>query len=166
MQFMKFLGVTLMSESGMAVSEHKIIGPVFTKEMVSCYCYVWSILTSFFGERKDEETQCCYFMQDIATADTAIFLLTALEEVFIQRLVTHGLRLPRYSDLNACSCYLWGTQKDNIHVNGPHSLQASEGNLKVKWLLFQDKLNCVSRNLFRKCVDCLEAGGQHFLISV
>jgi hypothetical protein len=24
----------------------------------------------------------------------------------------------------------------------------------------------VSRNLFRKCVDCLEAGGQHFLISV
>lgn len=43
-----------------------------------------------------------YFTQFTAMAHTAKFSAAALEEIFDEQLVTHGLWLPRVTDLNPC----------------------------------------------------------------
>jgi hypothetical protein len=55
-------------------------------------------------------------MQLTAMAHTAKFSASALEEIFDEQLVTHGLLPPRFIELNLCGSILGGTLKDKGFV--------------------------------------------------
>jgi hypothetical protein len=63
-----------------------------------------------------------YFMQAGATAPTATYSINVLNEVFEDRLVSHGLWPARSPCLNPCDFYLWGNLKDKVYSNNPHTL--------------------------------------------
>ena len=74
-----------------------------------------------------------------------------------------GLWHPRAPYLNLCYYYLRGTLKGRVCMNNPHSSQELDDNI---WRgidnISRQELRYVSKNTFRKCEACLEAGGQHF----
>lgn len=146
-----------------AVSARKVIGPVFFEETINSYRYVELILLPFFQELTKEEKLYGFFMQDSTMAHTADFSMAVLEEVFGERLITCGLWPPRSPDLNPCDYYLWGTLKDRVYVNSPHSLQELKENIQREIAdVSSAELRHVWRNIFRRCEACLEAGGQQF----
>jgi hypothetical protein len=61
-------------------------------------------------------------MQDGVTAHTATYSFNVLNEVFDDRLISHGLWSARSPDLNPCDFYQWGNQKDKAYSNNPHTL--------------------------------------------
>jgi hypothetical protein len=98
-----------------------------------------------------------YLMQHNATAHTANFSVTALEEIFGKWLITHGLWPPRFPYLKLC-VYLWGTPQDRVCVNNPHYLQVLKDNIQREISnISGQELHCVSRNILRRCEACLEA---------
>jgi hypothetical protein len=82
-----------------AESTCKIIGPMSFEETINSGCYIWLILTPFFRELT-EEKMYGYFMQDNATAHTADFSMTVLEQVYGEWLIYHLLWPPRSPDMN------------------------------------------------------------------
>jgi hypothetical protein len=76
-------------------------------------------------------------------------------------LIACQLWLPRSPDLNPCNFYLWVHKTDYMWT--VHILCKNWKTLfKEKLLIFQDKQHLVSRNIFRRCGACLEAGGPYF----
>jgi hypothetical protein len=133
-----------------AVSARKVIGPVFFEETINSYRYVELILLPFFQGLTEEEKLYGYFMQDGTMAHTADFSVAVLEEVFGERLITCGLWPPRSPDLNPCDYYLWGTLKDRVYVNNPHSLQELKENIQREIAdVSRAELRRVWRNIFR-----------------
>jgi hypothetical protein len=61
-------------------------------------------------------------MQDGATAHTATYSITVLNEVFENILINRGLCPARSPDLNLCDFYLWRNLKDKVYSNNPHTL--------------------------------------------
>jgi hypothetical protein len=63
-----------------------------------------------------------HFMQDSAAIHRANKSMNALAEVFGEQVISQGLWLTCSPDLNPCDLHLWGTLKDKVCVNNPHSL--------------------------------------------
>jgi hypothetical protein len=91
-----------------AVSARRIIGPIFYHEIVNSDWYVRNILKPCFEQLTDDGRQCGYFQQDNATAHTARNSVSALQEVFDDRIISTRLWPPRSPDLSVCDFYLWG----------------------------------------------------------
>jgi hypothetical protein len=146
-----------------AISARRIIGPVFFHETINSERYVRLILSPFFDQLTDEEKSYGHFMQDNATAHTANNSMVALDEVFGERVISRGLWPPRSPDLNPCDFYLWGTLKEKVYVNNPHSLEELQENIRheISTIPVQ-QIGRVSRNIFSRCEACLEAEGRHF----
>ncbi|KAJ4443075.1 hypothetical protein ANN_04725 [Periplaneta americana] len=70
--------------------------------------------TIIFNELSEDEKLDSYFMQDNATAHTAYVSVTAIQEVFDDR-VESGLWPVGSPDLNLCYFYLWGTLKSKVY---------------------------------------------------
>jgi hypothetical protein len=85
-----------------AVSVKRIIGPIFYHKTVNSDRYVRNTLKPFFEQLTDDERQCGYFQQDNATAHTAQNSMSALQEVFDDRIISTGLWPPRSPDLSVC----------------------------------------------------------------
>jgi hypothetical protein len=101
-------------------------------------------------------------MQD-NTSHTAKNSTVALDEVFGERVISRGLWPPRSPDLNSCDFYLWGTLKENVYVNNPHSSEELQVNIRHEISAIPvQQLRRVSRNIFPQCEACLEAEGRHF----
>jgi hypothetical protein len=65
-------------------------------------------------------------------------------------------------NLNPCDFYVWGTLKDKVYVNKPHSLQELKENIHQEIFVIQRQQLChVSRNIFSRCKAGIEAEGQH-----
>jgi hypothetical protein len=63
----------------------------------------------FFEQLTENERLYGYFQQDNATAYTAPNSVSALQEMFDDRIIITGLWPPRSPDLSVCHFYLWGT---------------------------------------------------------
>jgi hypothetical protein len=100
-----------------AVSARWIIRPMSYHETVNSDRYVRNILEPFFEQLTDDERQYGYFQQDNATAHIARNSMSALQEVFDDRIITTRLWPPRSPDLSVCDFYLWGSLKGNVYRN-------------------------------------------------
>jgi hypothetical protein len=69
---------------------------------------------------------------DSATAHRANIAVTAVVVVFGEELIglIRGLWPARFTDLNPCDYYLWGTLKDRCHVKNPHCLHGGKKNTR------------------------------------
>jgi hypothetical protein len=74
-----------------AITASQIAGPIFFQITIDSERYVSDILRPFFGSIIEEEKTYGYFMQDGATAHTATYSINVLNEVFEDRLISHGL---------------------------------------------------------------------------
>jgi hypothetical protein len=146
-----------------ALSLRRITGPIFFHETVNSDRYVNNILSPFFNQLTDEETQYGYFQQDNATAHTANAAMVAIWEVFEDRIISRGLWPPRPPDLSTCDFYLWETKKGKVYKNNPRSTEDMQNEITcVIGSITVAEIQKVSQNLFRRCEACLRAKGGHF----
>ncbi|PSN46232.1 hypothetical protein C0J52_11390 [Blattella germanica] len=104
-----------------------------------------------------------FFMQDGATAHTAGTSITALRDVYGDKLISSGLWPSRSPDLNPCDFYLWGNLKCKVYANNPRDWEALKENIKIEiFSINWDDLQEVSENLFRWIRSCLGEAGRHF----
>jgi hypothetical protein len=116
-----------------------------------------------FEQLTDDESQYGYFQQDNATAHTAPNSMSALQEVFDDRIVSTGLWPPRSPDLGVCDFYLWGDLKGKVYRNTPHSAEALQNEIRnVVALISADELQRVSQGFLRRSKACLRAARNHF----
>jgi hypothetical protein len=103
-------------------------------------------------------------MQDGATAHTAICSINVLNEVFEDRLISHGLWPARSPDLNPCDIYLWGNIKDKMYWNNPHTLVELKQSIRETISSIKvNELKLVSNNIFKRLEAILRAEGRHFV---
>jgi hypothetical protein len=134
-----------------AVSARRIIGPVFYHETVKSDRYVRNILEPFFEQLIDDEIQYGCFQQDNAIAHTARNSMSALQEVFDDRIISTGLWLPRVPDLSVCDFYLWGNLKGKVYRNTPHTAEVLQNELRnVVASISADEHQCVSQGFFEE----------------
>lgn len=146
-----------------AVSENRILGPIFYEETINSDRYVRLILTPFFEQLVEEEKLHRHFMQDNATAHTANNSMDAIDEIFGERVISRRLWPARSPDLNPCDFYLWGMLKDRVYVNNPRTLDALKENIRGEInAITREELQRVSNNFFSRCQACIRAEGQHF----
>jgi hypothetical protein len=104
-----------------------------------------------------------YFMQDGATAHTATYSTNVLNEVFENRLISHGLWPARSPDLNSCDFYLQGNPKDEVYSNNPHTLVERKQSIRETISSIEvSELKLVSNSIFKRLEACLRAEGRHF----
>jgi inhibitor of nuclear factor kappa-B kinase subunit alpha len=102
-------------------------------------------------------------MQDGATAHTATYSISVLNEVFENRLISRGLWLARSPDLNPCDFYLWGNPKDKVYSNNPLTLVELKQSIRETISSIEvSELKQVSNNIFKRLEACLRAEGRHF----
>jgi hypothetical protein len=105
-----------------AVTARRIIGPIVFQDTVKAEIYRTEILTPFFEQLSDIERQYSYFQKDSATPHIANNSLQAIREVFDDRIISKGLCPPRSPDLTVCDYFLWGTLKNRVYGNNPHTI--------------------------------------------
>jgi hypothetical protein len=83
--------------------------------------------------------------------------------VFENRLISRGLWLARFPDLNAFDFYLWGNLKDKVYSNNPHTLVELKQSIHETITSIEvSELKLVSNNIFKRLEACLRAEGRHF----
>jgi hypothetical protein len=149
-----------------AISARKTIQPVsFTKQpipnvMWDRFCHPssinWLIKRNCTG---------IYAKQCTHNTHIANNSVVALDEIFGERIISWGMWPPRSPDLNPCDFYLWGTLKEKVYINNPHSLEELQANIRheISAVPIQ-QLRRVSVNIFSLWDACLEAEGLYFKI--
>ncbi len=90
-----------------------------------------------------------------------------LHSFFDDRLISHGLWLPRSPDLAPNDFFLWGYIKEKVYVNHPRTLAELEANItKVIEEVPQTVLKRVFSNLVHRVECCImsERGQFEFLM--
>jgi hypothetical protein len=87
-----------------AVRARQITGPIFYHETVNSDRYVRNILVPFFEQLTDDERQYGYFQHDNATAHAARNSMSALQEMFEDKIISTRLWPPRSPDLVTFIC--------------------------------------------------------------
>jgi hypothetical protein len=115
--------------------------------------------SDFFHFRINIRKTVQLLMQDIIMIHTANLSVAALEELFVEGLIINGLWPHRFLDMNLCD-YCFGGHWKITFVWIIHILcQNWKIIVKETLLMFQNELHHMSRNIFRRCEACLEAGG-------
>jgi hypothetical protein len=120
------------------------------------------ILTEFFAHLTEEEQLYMWLQQDSATSHTTDDSLVALEEVFGDKIISHGL-WPAYSpDLTPCDFYLRSDLKDGVYVMNPYTEEELKENLEREILEVSLEELQVNSNLFKQYRECVHVQGHHF----
>ena len=146
-----------------AVSQTRIIGPIFFENTINSQRYISDILQPFFQHLTAYEKQNGWFQQDGATAHTARASMQALQEVFDDRIISRGLWPPRSPDLTPPDFYLWGKLKNSVYENNPRTTEELKANIAAGIHNIQrEELARVFRNLRRRVDLCAHVNGGHF----
>ena len=146
-----------------AISARRILGLIFFEVILNSQRYVEEILNNCFSNLSEAAQMYGFFMKDGATAHTAGTSITALCDVYGDRLISSGFWPTRSPDLNPCDFYLWGNLKSKVYANNPRDLEALKENIRNEiFSINRDYLQEVSRNLFRRVRGCLSNGMRHF----
>jgi hypothetical protein len=78
------------------------------------------------------DRRCGNFIQDKAKARTDNYLINELNEVFSDRVVSTGLRPPRFQDLHPCNFYFGEKLKGKLYVNESQTLDKLKDNFLVE----------------------------------
>jgi hypothetical protein len=141
----------------------RTVGPILFENTINSEWFVTDILRPFFDSITEEQKTYGYFMQDGATAHTAIYSIKVLNEVFENRLISRGLLPARSADLNPCDFYLWGNLKDKVYSYNPHTLVELKQSIRETISSIEvSELKLVSNNIFKRFETCLRAEGRHF----
>jgi hypothetical protein len=68
---------------------------------------------------KEDEIDKAYFQQDGAMACTVHILWLY---VFVDRIISKTIWLPRFPDLSLPDFFLWGAMKNSLYSNNPHTI--------------------------------------------
>jgi hypothetical protein len=98
-------GVKKLGGGWYTIIVQQIIGMIFFYTVNSDQ-YVSNILNHFLNQLTVAERQYLYFQQDIATAYIANWFITAVCEIFENRIINNGLWLPRSPDPGYSDFYL------------------------------------------------------------
>jgi hypothetical protein len=97
-----------------------------------------------------ENEMCGHFMQENATAHTANNFVSVLAKVLVEQVINQGLWPACSFRLNPCIFHLWGTLKDEVYVNNPHSLQELKKIWAGNFCYFKrTTLLCIQKPFFR-----------------
>jgi hypothetical protein len=70
---------------------------------------------------------------------------------------------PRSPDLTVCDYFLWGTLKNRVYRNSPHTTDELKDNIRTEIQnISEDALLHVNVNFMKRCQECLQANGHHF----
>lgn len=121
---------------------HNIRGPLFFKETVSTYQYVWLILTPLFGYLTVEAEMYGHLMVDSAIFYTVNSSVAALEGMLFMQLIMHSLWPPRFRIEYMLLCI-----RDTVIVSfcEQAALLSLKDNIQSKLQIFQDELHHISR---------------------
>ena len=93
--------------------------------------------------------------------------MTAIQNMFDDRLISRGLLPARSPDLNPCGFYLWGALKSKVYMKNPHSLEELKQNIRYEIVaISENELLRVAEQVFRRCTSCQIAQGYHFEIEL
>jgi hypothetical protein len=99
-----------------------IIGPIFFNDTINAERYRTNILEPFLGHLTEREIEEACFQQDGATAHTASSSLQFLEDIFHNRIISHGIWPACSPDLTLTDYYLWGALKGKVYENNTHTV--------------------------------------------
>jgi hypothetical protein len=103
------------------------------------------------------------FQQDSATAHTSHDSVTALEGVFGNRTISHGLWPARSPDLTPCGFYLWDNLKGKVCRTNTHIEEESKENTQRESSeLLQEEFLQVDSSLFKRRRVFVHVQGQNF----
>ena len=85
-----------------AISDERIIDPIFFRNPVDSRIYVNDILSPFYWELTDRERDFTFFQQDSATAHTADISMREIERVFHDRIINRDLWPTCSSNMTPC----------------------------------------------------------------
>lgn len=153
-----------------AVSACRIIGPIFFHHTVNSQRYISAILNPFLAELTEDEKTYGYFQQDGATAHTAPTSLEHIYKIFTpDRVVSRGQSCidpswpPRSPDLTVCDYFLWGTLKNKVYQNNPHTLKELQQNISDEIAAIpKAQLRSAFNSLLTRAQKCQEMNGGHF----
>jgi hypothetical protein len=91
--------------------------------------YVRNILEPFFEQLTDDERQYGYFQQDNATAHAARNSMSALQDMFDDRIISTALWPPRSPDLSVCDLFV-GNLKGKVYRNTPRTAEALQNEIR------------------------------------
>jgi hypothetical protein len=98
----------------------------------------------------------------MATAHMARNSMSALQEVFNDRIISTGLWPPRSPDLRVCDFYLWGNLKGKVYRNTPSTAETFQNEIRdVVSSISADKFQRVSQGFLLRCKACLRAASNH-----
>ena len=63
-----------------------------------------------------------------------------------------------------CDFYLWGTLKNNVYRNNPHTVDELKENI-TEIRKITEELICVNVNFIKRCQKCVAADGHHTSVS-
>jgi hypothetical protein len=98
-----------------AVSQRRIIGPIFFIEMITAEHYQELIMN--FISLLEVDKQDSWLQQDGATAHTANSTMQMLSKFFDGHIIFQNLWPPSSLDLSPPDFYLWGFLKENTHTH-------------------------------------------------
>jgi hypothetical protein len=140
----------------------RVVGHIFFYRRLSTPNGSDNIVHPFIVQLKDDETDKAYFQQDGATAHTA-HMSMALLDVFVDRTISKTISPPRSPDLSPPDFFIWGTMKNSVYSNNPHTTDELKMAI-TEYTQHVDRaiLNMVFENTVQHVNKCLETGGGHF----
>jgi hypothetical protein len=89
--------------------------------------------------------------------------MSALQEVFDDRIISTGLWPPRSLDLSVCDFYLWGNLKGKVYRTSPCTAEALQNEIRnVVTSILAHELQRVLQGFLQRCKACLRVTGNHF----
>lgn len=151
-----------------AISQRRIIGPIFFQGTLTAQRYRTEILQPFVNQLHDDELQNAYFQQDGAPCHCTAESLDYLREFFDERIISRNNEIAwptRSCDLTPCDFFLWPYLKNNIFRTPILNLNDMQQRIEQKCMEINNNpvmLQNIIRNFERRILKCIDLEGQHF----
>jgi hypothetical protein len=106
-----------------------------------------------------------WFQQDGATAHTARVLMSVLQEMFQQHVISHGSDDPwpaHSPDLSTCEYFLWWYLKGKVLISKPRTTEELKPRVKEEIAAIPEQMTGLERENHRERMEqCFRNGGRH-----
>jgi hypothetical protein len=88
--------------------------------------------------------------------------MSALQEVFDDRIISTGMWPPRLPGFRVCDLYLWGNLKERVYRNTLHTAEPLQNEVRDVVALISANEHHVSQRFLQRYEAYLRATGNHF----
>ncbi|CAK1589781.1 unnamed protein product [Parnassius mnemosyne] len=156
-----------------AISASAIIGPYFFENergqtvTVNSERYA-EMISDFFRLELQNSPYCnrnTWFQQDGATAHTANVAMSAVRELFPEKIISRNGTIPwppRSPDLSPCDFFLWGYLKSIVYKTNPTTVTQLKENIRAEISKIPQSLcKRVFENMRSRLEECVRVDGRH-----